>query len=140
MNAPVTNHASLITAACLCMLAILHTALAQDYDIDWHTIDGGGEMWSTGGDYELGGTIGQPDAGALAGGDYTLTGGFWFGCVPGDGDCDGDVDLDDYADFEACLAGPGGGLGADCGCFDFDDSGDVDLKDFAAFQVAFTGP
>ena len=23
-------------------------ALAQDYEIDWHTVDGGGEMWSSG--------------------------------------------------------------------------------------------
>ena len=65
-----------------------------------------------------------------------LTGGFWFGCVPGDGD----VDLDDFAEFQACLAGPGGGLGQpECTCFDFDDSGDVNLADFAAFQTAFTG-
>lgn len=57
-------------------------AVAQtggDYDLTWSTIDGGGETFSTGGDYELGGTIGQPDAGAMTGGDYALTGGFWFG-------------------------------------------------------------
>ena len=60
--------------------------------------------------------------------------------VPGDCDQDGDVDLDDFASFAACVQGPGGGLGLGCGCFDFDDSGDVDLADFAAFQTAFTGP
>jgi len=116
--------------------------LAQDYEIDWHTIDGGGEMWSIGGNYELSGTIGQPDAGEMAGGTYGLTGGFWFGCVPGDCDCDGDVDLYDFADFQVCLdaSGPGGGLpGPDCACFDFDESGDVDLHDFARFQVAYEG-
>ena len=48
------------------------------YDLTWYTIDGGGETLSVGGEYTLGGTIGQPDAGArLAGGDYTLAGGFW---------------------------------------------------------------
>lgn len=34
-------------------------------------------MRSTGGEFELSGTIGQPDAGKMSGGDFTLTGGFW---------------------------------------------------------------
>jgi hypothetical protein len=121
---------------------------AQDMVIDWHTVDGGGEMFSTGGGFELGGSIGQPDASlfAMSGGSLQLTGGFWPGAiagpapVPGDCDGDGDVDLEDYTDFEACLAGPGGGLGPDCGCVDFDDNGDVDLRDFAAFAEVFMGP
>lgn len=49
------------------------------YDLTWSTIDSGGAMFSLGGSYELGGTIGQPDAGALSGGKYELGGGFWFG-------------------------------------------------------------
>lgn len=49
------------------------------YDLSWWTIDGGGEMFSTGGNYSLGGTIGQPDAGLLAGTGYALAGGFWSG-------------------------------------------------------------
>ena len=58
--------------------------LANDYDIDRRTVDGGGDMWTTGGDSELSGTIGQPDANAevMTGGDYTLTGGFWGGGMP----------------------------------------------------------
>ncbi len=59
--------------------------------------------------------------------------------IPGDCDFDGDVDLYDYADWEACLSGPGGGIEPGCGCFDFDDDGDVDLIDFAALQAAFIG-
>jgi len=57
------------------------------------------------------------------------------------GDCNGDgqVDLDDYVVFEACLLGPDGGLAEGCECLDFDDSGSVDLQDFAAFQTFFTG-
>jgi len=52
-------------------------ALAQNYSIDWYTMDGGGGI-STGGVYSVTGTIGQPDAGALlSGGNYTLQGGFW---------------------------------------------------------------
>jgi hypothetical protein len=50
---------------------------AQTYSINWQTLDGGGGT-STGGVYSVSGTIGQPDAGgAMSGGDYSLTGGFW---------------------------------------------------------------
>jgi hypothetical protein len=59
------------------------------YDLSWSTIDGGGGTWSTGGSYALGGTIGQPDAGTLAGGSYTLEGGFW----PGGGEAQHDIYL-----------------------------------------------
>ena len=53
------------------------TASAQNYNIDWFTIDGGGGT-STGGVFAVSGTIGQPDAGAtMTGGNYSLTGGFW---------------------------------------------------------------
>jgi hypothetical protein len=57
-------------------------ALAQSgggYDLTWNTVDGGGAMFSTGGSYSLGGTIGQADAGEVSGGAYTLAGGFWSG-------------------------------------------------------------
>ena len=56
------------TAAC--------PANAQSYSINWHTIDGGGGT-STGGMFSVTGTIGQPDAGTMSGGTYTLRGGFW---------------------------------------------------------------
>lgn len=136
------NRATSIPVLASMMLLVLSVVVtvADDFSIDWNTIDGGGDMWSVGGDFELGGSIGQPDAGVMSGGTFAVTGGFWFGIVPGDSDHDGDVDLDDFADFEACLLGPDGGLGSGCGCFDFDASGDVSLKDFAAFEVAFTGP
>jgi len=51
---------------------------AQSYEIEWHSVDGGAGV-STGGPYVLSGTIGQPDAGNLAGGSYDLQGGFWPG-------------------------------------------------------------
>ena len=51
-------------------------AHGQTYSIDWYTIDGGGGT-STGGVYSVSGTIGQPDAGRMSGGTYTLDGGFW---------------------------------------------------------------
>lgn len=44
--------------------------------LDWFSIDGGGGT-SKGGVYSVSGTIGQPDAGAMSGGQFTLQGGFW---------------------------------------------------------------
>jgi hypothetical protein len=52
---------------------------ADAYTIDWYTMDGGGAMFSTGGTYSLGGTIGQADAGTMSGGTYNLNSGFWNG-------------------------------------------------------------
>ena len=49
---------------------------AQQYSIDWSTVDGGGGT-STGGVYSVTGTIGQPDAGSMSGGAYAVSGGFW---------------------------------------------------------------
>ena len=63
-------------ACCFVYSAFCLGARAQDYSIDWSTIDGGGGT-STGGVYSVSGTIGQPDAGAMSGGNYTLQGGFW---------------------------------------------------------------
>src|SRR5215212_1595592 len=54
----------------------ISTVVAQNYSIDWMTIDGGGGT-STGGVYSISGTIGQPDAGTMSGGNYSLAGGFW---------------------------------------------------------------
>ncbi len=62
-------------------LVLASLALAQTgggYDLTWNTVDGGGGT-SIGGTYELGGTVGQPDAGVLSGGGHILAGGFWSG-------------------------------------------------------------
>ncbi len=62
-----------------------------DYDMSWHTIDGGGGLM-TGGDFVLSGTIGQPDAGVvLTGGSFSLTGGFWHGGDPPETRCPEDL-------------------------------------------------
>ena len=57
-------------------------AHAQDYSIDWYTIDSGGVMQSESADgqWQLSGTIGQWDATearASSSDDWDLTGGFW---------------------------------------------------------------
>jgi hypothetical protein len=50
---------------------------AQQYQINWYKIAGGGGTVSNS-QYTVNGTIGQHDAGGpLTGGSYSLTGGFW---------------------------------------------------------------
>lgn len=63
----------------LVLLLPISIAIAQTdgFDLPWSTLDGGGYTFSAGGGYELGGTIGQPDAGTMTGGIYSLGGGFW---------------------------------------------------------------
>lgn len=61
-----------------CALLVAGSVLAQNYSIDWYTVDGGGGT-STGGVYSATGTIGQPDASVapMTNGQYSLVGGFW---------------------------------------------------------------
>ncbi len=58
----------------------------------------------------------------------------------GDAEADGDLDLNDYAVFQQCIAGPGAAAPTSpCRVMDFDQDGDVDLFDCARFQADFTG-
>jgi hypothetical protein len=65
--------AGIATLSLAAMTLAIH---AQTYSVDWSTIDGGGGT-STGGVYSVTGTIGQPDAGRMSGGNYSVDGGFW---------------------------------------------------------------
>jgi hypothetical protein len=69
----------LLTTVLILLMAVtsINAQAGGGYDLTWSSIDGGGAMFSTGGSYSLGGSIGQPDAGTLSGGGYTLNGGFW---------------------------------------------------------------
>ena len=99
-----------------------------DFDLSWHTIDGGGGT-STAGSFELTGTIGQPDAGAvMTGGKFTLIGGFWAGVgsapgepCPWDLDSDGIVGVGDLLTLFANWGTPGPG--------DFNNDGIVGVGD-----------
>src|SRR5215470_6909646 len=100
-----------IATAALCVILAVSRLSAQSYDLSWNTIDGGGGT-STGGAFELTGTIGQPDAGpsttGMSGGQFQLVGGFWPGAgdvcsQPGDLNQDGSVDGDDIQLFVNCL-------------------------------------
>jgi len=103
------NRKSATTFATLAALTIatFAPAVADDFALDWWTFDGGGEMWTTGGDFELSGTIGQPDAGYMTGGDFELTGGFWAIVSAGGPTCPGDIDGDgdtDHSDLGELLS------------------------------------
>lgn len=92
-----------------------------DYQIVWSTIDGGGGT-SSGGQYVLTGTIGQPDTEYSSGGNYELLGGFWPGgplCL---------VDFEDFARFAELWLETGTGLAADL----YEDN-IVDLLDLKLF-------
>ena len=67
-----------LSTVLLCGLLVAGVAWASaSYDLNWWTVDGGGQTFSSGGGYVLGGTVGQPDPGLLTGGGYALSGGFW---------------------------------------------------------------
>jgi hypothetical protein len=101
---------------------------AGKYKIVWSTIDNGGGT-SIGGQYMMMGTIGQPDAGYLEGGNYELLGGFW----PGGPLCF--VDFEDFARFAELWLYEGEGLPAD-----LDGNTSVDLYDLKLFTDEWLCP
>jgi hypothetical protein len=52
-----------------------------DYQIVWSTLGGGGVV-SSGGQYSVTATIGQPGTAASGGGNYQVSGGYWPGSQP----------------------------------------------------------
>ena len=63
-----------------------------------------------------------------------------FPCL-GDFDEDGDLDMIDFAVFQACFTGTDvGPRPARCRCADFDGDRDVDAEDYAAFELFLAGP
>ncbi len=76
-NVSTFHRFSAVFACCCGLLFLALNVSAQTYSINWYKIAGGGGA-SSGGQYSLSGTIGQPDASmAMTGGNYSLTGGFW---------------------------------------------------------------
>jgi len=71
-----------VAAVLLILGGVVVAQTGGGYDLTWSTVDGGGQTFSVGGYYSLGGTIGQPDAGLLTGEGYRLEGGFWIGEAP----------------------------------------------------------
>jgi len=108
--------------------------LGPAFEMPRESASGGGVVRSTGEEFELSGTVGQPGAGAMTGDQFTLTGGFWVALAKGDCNEDGLLNLLDHADMVVCLEGPDAEASTNCGCFDVDQSGSVDLRDFALVQ------
>ena len=106
----------------LCVLFCVCGLARGDYEITWHSIDGGGST-STGGSYSLIGTIGQADTGISSGNEYVLSGGFRpgsFGCI---------VNLTDLIAFVEQWLVTGDQPA------DFDGSDSVNFADFATFAL-----
>ena len=95
-----------ITVTVILMFLLIASTANADYSISWHTIDGGGGT-SSGGQYLVRGTIGQPDAAYSEGQQYELLGGFW----PGEPLCT--VNFKDYAAFANFWFLTGSGMDAD---------------------------
>jgi hypothetical protein len=60
------------------LLPLVLASASGAFDLSWWSVDGGGDR-STGGEFILQGTAGQPDPGLLHGGDFSLAGGLWGG-------------------------------------------------------------
>jgi len=98
-------------------------------------------------DLDSDGNTAEPISIDLDGHARVLCGGVDMGAYEsgiGDYQCDGDVDLDDFGVWEACMTGPAVGPGdepypAGCVAFDFELDGDVDQVDAAAWQRTFIG-
>jgi len=131
-----------VTCAAIAVLAWANPGSGDTYEIDWHTIDCGGAKNSSGGGFELSGTIGQSDAGPtsgpMTGGGFSLEGGFWPGAgivcpLPGDMNNDGLRNGKDIQGFVNCLVG----IGA-CLCADTDVSGAANVADIPSFVNLLT--
>ncbi len=123
-----------LLVVCLLIAVPVFGQSGGDYDLSWSTIDGGGGV-SSGGQYILTGTIGQPDVGYMTRAryqrpyrDYELSGGFWSGvpvCI---------VDFYHFARFaEHWLDTPCDELNNWCGGADLNQMNGVDFVDLRQF-------
>lgn len=139
-----SNNAFLAISLAISMLTAT-TARAQSFDLSWHTIDCGGAIFSVGGAFQLGGTIGQPDAAVMTGGTFELIGGFWAAATAERdcGDCVGDLNVSgavELADLAMLLSNFGTLSGASCPEGDIQPDGgdgDVDLSDLTLLLSSF---
>ncbi len=113
------------------------SVFADEFTIDCWTIDGGGGMFCEGYgyDFELSGTIGQPDAGVMTGGDFELAGGFWCAAGGTASPCPADITDDgvvDVLDLLEVLSQWGGS-----GSADITGDGIVDVLDLLEVLAAW---
>ena len=141
--------ASISVIAAAIALVAAPRAFAQ-FDIPWHTIDGGGGVCSAG-NFTVMGTIGQPDAGVVSGGNFTIESGFWPGVLalqqtpatPGDMNCDGVVTVGDIGGFVLALTNPAQYAATypecDINNADINNDGNVTVGDIGPFVQLLTG-
>jgi hypothetical protein len=134
-----------LAALGLSLLVFASIAGAQTFSVSWWTIDGGGND-ALGGVFQLSGTLGQPDAGAMSGGQFTLYGGYWSGAPSralGDLNCDGKADFRDINPFVLLLSDPAAWQAVYPGCpaanGDCNRDGNVDFKDINPFVAVLSG-
>lgn len=129
----------IIPTASVCALLLLAAgpaALAQ-FELVRSRVAGGGALASTGGGFEVSGTIGQPDAQlppVMSGGGFSLSGGYWPAAetcfCPGDMNGDAKKDGLDVQRFVECVVS-----GGNCSCADVDSVGGVNLADVSVFVI-----
>lgn len=112
--------ATLISLMMCLLLSFSNAQQGGDFDLSWWSIDAGGYTFATGGQFELGLTIGQHDAHAelyVPGGTF-LNGGFWFEpCLTANGDVDRNGCVDDADLLQVLFAfGAEGPNNADQNC------------------------
>jgi hypothetical protein len=84
----------------LCALLLLAGCIAQaaTFEVDWSRVSVGGAMFQPAGQFEIGATVGQPEAGEFGGPGLQVFGGFWGVALTEAGEPDSDRDglPDDY--------------------------------------------
>ncbi len=126
------RHVPLALVACVTIVSNA-SARPPAFEIEWSTIDGGGNL-SYGGTFVLTGTIGQPDASALTAVTIGSEGGFWAeqeaSVCPADFNADGFLDFTDFDFFieQFEMGNP---------VSDFNHDGFLDFTDFDDFIAAF---
>ncbi|MGE3180396.1 MAG: hypothetical protein AB7N71_02100 [Phycisphaerae bacterium] len=134
----------------LALLLGCTVAQAQQFELDWQTIDGGGESDLTGGAFVMHCTFGQHDAsGPLTNPQFSMTGGFWAGVEPnvgglvGDLNCDGFISVSDIGPFVLALTNPQQYAiqfpECDINNADTNHDGFVTVSDIGAFVALLTG-
>ena len=133
---------TLILALVFC-LAGTGAALAMssaNYDLSWDVLSGGGGDRSSS-SYVLGDTMGQPSAiGPSGSANYKLGSGFWYGisvtgCIPGDANGDGVVNVLDLPVEKQIILGE---LPPTCGA-DANQDGKINVLDLVEIKLIIIG-
>ncbi len=79
LRAPLAGAMILAAALLLVSTHPSHASSGPGFELSWTRVANGGTTTASGGAFTLSGTIGQHEPGTQTGGDYSLSGGFWYG-------------------------------------------------------------